>query len=243
MKDLLKLLILIIMITGRHGDSQSVPDTIVLADLSDVEEQHDEAIEEKTQEEANSIVTTNLPYLYPYNGNEVCTYINVDPSKSVLFVGDSRTVGFHISTKYDEFAYLAKGSMGYNWLVNGTDLYNPTNLIVDYINANPSGTVVFNLGVNDAGNKVKYAEWITQFATTHPEANLVYLSVNPVLYNQGLDSMVDEFNSYVRANIPSSVKWLDSNSYLKQIGFSAGDGVHYVPSTYYDLLNFMLTNL
>lgn len=196
-------------------------------------------IQEAEERTPSGAVVSENCFQYEYLGNakERCTYVNVDSTKPVLLVGDSRTVGFYLSTKCDRFAYVAKGCMGYSWLVDGTDCYNPTDLITYYIEANPNGIIIFNLGVNDLANKEKYAKWVENFMTQYPGTNLYYMAVNPVRGRDDLD--IVGFNSYMQSNIPESVKWLDSFSYLEEVGFSAGDGVHYDNKTYIKLLELI----
>ena len=158
-------------------------------------------------------------------------------------MGDSRTVGFYLSTGYEEFSYLAKGSMGYNWLVNGSNGYNTEQLIQEYINYNPSGKVVLNLGINDLGNLPKYEEWIVSFANKNSQTQFYYMSVNPVKGRSDLEPGISAFNTDMPTKLPSNVKWLDCYSYLIQEGFYAGDGVHYDVETYNKILYFLLENL
>lgn len=166
-------------------------------------------------------------------------YIDVDSTKNVLLIGDSRTVGLHNATGYDEFSYISKVSMGYDWLVDGTPKYNTSELVIRYLEANPEGKVIINLGVNDLYNKGNYAEWVRCLVESFPESNIYYLSINPST-RSSLDSQVDSFNTYMKEHLPESVVWIDSNNYLKQNGFSTVDGVHYTTDTYQEILDCIL---
>ena len=43
---------------------------------------------------------------------------------------------------------------------------------------------------------------------------------------------IDKFNAYVKKNLPSGIKYLNTNSTLKKEGFQTRDGCHYKPVTY-----------
>lgn len=180
-------------------------------------------------------------YVYEGNDSEVCTYINVDSNKPILLVGDSRTVGLYQATKYDNISYLAKGAVGYSWLASGTLEYSPEQIVCSYIEANPEGRVIFNLGVNDICDKSKYINWVNKLHEKYPSSHLYYLSVNPAKGRSDLD--IVGFNDYLQANISEGIKWLDSYTYLEETGFYAGDGVHYDIDTYYKILDFILANV
>lgn len=177
-------------------------------------------------------------YVYPGNSIEDCTYINIDSRDPILLVGDSRTVGLHMLTQLDDISYLAKGSMGFDWLSNGTSEYNPTDLICNYLDANPEGNVVINLGVNDIHNERNYSQWVNKVASMYPEANWYYMSVNPAKSRPDLD--IVGFNYFLESNIPDNVNWIDCYSYLQQNGFSASDGVHYDKVTYEKVVDCLL---
>lgn len=187
----------------------------------------------------NDAIISETEFRFTYSGNttESCTYIDIDARRPILIVGDSRTVGMHKATNCNDFSYLSRGSMGYNWLVNGTDSYVPNDLIACCIEANPDCSVVFNLGVNDLCNKSKYVAWINNFSAQYPDTSFYYLSVNPVLNRADLNVL--EFNDYVESNISKSVVWLDSYSYLEKAGFNAVDGIHYDADTYNVILQFV----
>ena len=207
---------------------------------------HDTIIveEEQAEEVMLELETAELPEPFRYSLTSVYgTYIYIDSTIPILLVGDSRTVGLQLTTRCEDICYISKGSMGYNWLVNGTPDYNPDELIENYLAACPNAYVILNLGVNDVHNKQNYAVWINNLAWSHPEANIYYLSVNPILFNDSFDCLVTDFNNYVKNHISEKVTWIDSNSYLKQVGFYASDGVHYDAVTNQKILDFILQSL
>lgn len=192
-------------------------------------------------EEETAIVSCPAFVYYRINSREC---VSVDSTKNTLLVGDSRTVGLHNATQNDDISYVAKVSEGYNWLVDGTSDYNTSELIETYLECNPTATVVFNLGVNDLYQKGNYCYYIEELVNNHPESTICYLSVNPTSksYND-LNSQIDDFNRYLMNNLPESVVWIDSNSYLNQQGFTARDGLHYDSITYKKILEFVLESL
>ena len=60
------------------------------------------------------------------------------------------------------------------------------------------------------------------------------MSVNPTDGSKygSWNTDIDKFNAKMKKNLPSGVKYLDTNSTLKKEGFSTRDGVHYKEVTY-----------
>ena len=65
------------------------------------------------------------------------------------------------------------------------------------------------------------------------------MSVNPVneaeekKHNYSVkNSDINSFNAKMKKNLPSGVKYLDTNSTLRKEGFSTRDGLHYKDVTY-----------
>lgn len=184
----------------------------------------------------DEMVEETQPFTFEYSTrNEV---VSVNSDDSILFVGDSRTVGMYLATKRDEFSYVTKVGEGFSWLTEGTPRYNTSELILNYIEANPNGKIVFNLGVNDLYKSSDYAEWVRCLVDAYPNLDIYYLSINPST-RSSLDSQIDSFNSYIQDNIPEEVTWIDCNSYLKTAGYETWDGVHYSNSTYSEILSFV----
>ena len=83
---------------------------------------------------------------------------------------------------------------------------------------------------------------------SHPDADLWFMSVNPV--DQAaeaangysvLNSQIEAFNDKLRAAFPE--RYIDTYSYLRAGGFSAGDGVHYSAATYEAIQNYAVAFL
>lgn len=190
----------------------------------------------------DEMVEETQPFTFNYSTRN--DYISVNSEDSILLVGDSRTVGLHNATQNEDLSYIAKVSMGYNWLVDGTSKYNTSELIENYLESSPTGTVVFNLGVNDLYQKGNYCYYIEELTTNHPEATICYLSVNPTSKSySNLNSQIDDFNNYLIKNLPENVIWIDSNSYLTGSGFYAPDGLHYDSITYEKIQDLILESL
>ena len=60
------------------------------------------------------------------------------------------------------------------------------------------------------------------------------MSVNPTDGSKygSWNSDIDKFNAYIKKNLPSGIKYFDTNSILKKEGFQTRDGCHYKPVTY-----------
>ena len=59
-----------------------------------------------------------------------------------------------------------------------------------------------------------------------------------MVYNE----MIDKYNMLMRAGFSDKVRIIDSNSYLKESGFSTVDGLHYNDTTYNKIYNYLKSN-
>lgn len=140
-----------------------------------------------------------------------------------LFVGDSRTVG--LDEAVDGISSIAKVGAKVNYLQS----------ILGDVTKTRGKNVIFNFGVNDLGNINKY---ISVYKSLPKEFiqnnNVIFMSVNPTDGSKygSWNTDIDKFNKKLKANLPSGVKYLDTNSTLKKEGFSTRDGVHYKAVTY-----------
>ena len=133
--------------------------------------------------------------------------------------------------------------MGYNWLKDKSMDYDIDELINIYVHDNPNMQIVFNLGVNDIYNKNNYIKYIQELTEKYPTVKIHYLSINPISYNDSFNTEVNNFNNYIKENLPENVHWIDSNTYLTENGFYAPDGVHYDIDTYKTILNIIIENV
>ncbi len=160
-------------------------------------------------------------------------------STAVLFVGDSRTVGMKNSvTAAANVSFKAKVSMGYSWLISTAD-----STIKAALKSNPSMTVVFGLGVNDLGNVNSYISYYKKLIKAYPDANFVFLAVNPITYSNEYisNSKIAAFNKLIKNAFGSS--YLDTNTWMTKNGFSTVDGLHYTPETYKKLYSYIMKNI
>ena len=146
----------------------------------------------------------------------------------IFKVGDSRTVQQAISkgvkinrstgsvsdTDKTGIYYYAKGAQGLKWFNENISDINQKSKDYDVI--------VVSLGVNDLANKQKYMAKMKELADGPWKGKQVYFTaVNPVGngYNHGkgaeMNHKIDEFNAYVRKNLPNNVHFIDTNTYFR----------------------------
>ena len=151
---------------------------------------------------------------------------------TVVFIGDSRMVGMERDliegVGVCPVTVVAKNGARHEWLEStGIPLAN---------NVIGNGTkVLLNMGVNDLDSVKEYLPMVNAWAAawTARGAQVYYASVNPVFpnpYNM-TEERVNAFNRELRAGLIPQVTWIDSNTYLKQVGIKCNDGVHYMPLT------------
>lgn len=157
-----------------------------------------------------------------------------------IFVGDSRYVGMRKFAQSDDI-FIAENSQGYDFLVSNLET------IKQY--ADKNSVLIIGLGVNDYGvNYKNYIKIMNELADTM-ECPVYYMLINPVeeekeipygytVYNE----MIDKYNMLMRAGFSDKVKIIDSNSYLKESGFSTVDGLHYDDTTYNKIYNYLKSN-
>ena len=140
-----------------------------------------------------------------------------------LFVGDSRTVG--LDACVSGISSKAKVGAKVDYLQS----------ILSDVTKTRKKNVIFNFGVNDLGNINMY---ITVYKSLPKDFiknnNVIIMSVNPTDGSKygSWNTDIDKFNAKMKKNLPSGVKYLDTNSTLKKEGFSTRDGVHYKEVTY-----------
>lgn len=145
---------------------------------------------------------------------------------SYLFIGDSRTVGM---SYFEPMEYFAEVSCGLSYFYDNYDA----------ITAYRGYNIVFNLGVNDLYRLNDYINMYWNLPQEFVENNhIIVVSVNPTdgSYSH-LNSDIDWYNSNLSISLPEGFEWIDTNSYLRSIGFSTSDGLHYQGNTYCDIYN------
>lgn len=144
-----------------------------------------------------------------------------------------------------------KGKKGYTY-VNGEDeqgtyYYAQVGEGLSWLNSNVSeitqtskdyDAIVMSLGVNDIANKQKYVAKMKELAEGPWKGKQVYFTaVNPVgsAYKTipNMNRKIDEFNAYVKNNLPSNVHFIDTNTYFKNNCNCKYDGLglHYDADT------------
>lgn len=161
--------------------------------------------------------------------------------ENYVFVGDSRYVGMSVYAQAED-TFIAKNNMGYSYLVE------QTNNILRVCNENTA--LIIGLGVNDLKySSDNYIAKINEMAQTM-DCQIYYMLVNPVdetkeeAYGYSvLNTKIDEFNQKMKSGLSSRVIVIDTNSYLKQIGYSTQDGLHYTKETYGKIYEYIKAQL
>ena len=150
-------------------------------------------------------------------------------SGKIIFVGDSRTVGMSQSvTSNSNDIWSCKSSMGLEWM-KSTGIPNIDSQITN------GAKVVILMGVNDLYHVDSYISYINSLVTGIKSrgAKLYFVSVNPTSKSAAyLNEDIDKFNQKIKNELSSYVKYIDTNTYLKNNGFTSNDGVHYSAATY-----------
>ncbi|SFB88288.1 SH3 domain-containing protein [Butyrivibrio sp. YAB3001] len=158
------------------------------------------------------------------------------PGVPYLFVGDSRTVQLEMAIGSNDKAYIAKVGEGYSYFKN-----TAIPAISEY--AGNGTTMIINFGVNDLKNASKYVKLINDNIDEWTNAGITvyYSAVTPVGSCQSVsNSQIESFNSTLKEGLDARVHWIDSYSYLQQVGFNSSDGLHYNKDTYKNLYSYYM---
>ena len=159
------------------------------------------------------------------------------PGVPFLFVGDSRTVQMKTAVGSTDKAYVAKVGEGYSWFKNSALPQIP-----NY--AGNGTTMIINFGVNDLANASKYIKLVNNNidAWTAAGIKVYYAAVTPVKNCKTVSNdQIERFNAKLKSQLDPRITWIDGYSYLKQNGFSTGDGLHYNNSTYKSLYSYYMS--
>ncbi|MCR5201109.1 MAG: hypothetical protein K6C38_08355 [Saccharofermentans sp.] len=149
-----------------------------------------------------------------------------------IFVGDSRTVGMGQVLNLNT---IAEVGVGYSFLAAHREE------ILEYSGKN----IVFNLGVNDLAHIDDYIEFFQRLPEEFCFDNNIYVvSVNPTsgAYSS-MNGDIDYFNVQLSDSLPSTCKWIDTCSFLREAGFGSPDGLHYDQQTYELIANLIYNNV
>lgn len=165
--------------------------------------------------------------------------VEVKNVAGVILVGDSRFVQMKDSVGDNPCTWIAESGKGYNW-------FNE-NAVARIDNCVGKGSkILINLGVNDAGNHQKYLALVNAKAEewVNKGAKVYYASVNPVWENPYVtEEQVEYFNAQMQGGLSGNIQWIDSNSYLKSIGYKLVDGLHYSAETYQNIYVYYMSCL
>lgn len=173
-----------------------------------------------------------------------------------IWIGDSRTVGLEQINTNPVDKFIAKGGMSYSWF-NKEAIPELRNII------NENSIVFINMGVNDCANEAvgggtsnveKYIETINNLIKEYPKTRFIYISVNPVdgdypsdysetgyIDKDKLNDSINKFNRNIKENC--NIEFIDTNTFLKQEGFSTIDGIHYNTETTETIYNYCLKEI
>lgn len=159
-----------------------------------------------------------------------------------IFLGDSRFVGMDEIDDDSVDITIAEIGEGYYYLLKMTDKVLSL--------GNKQTALIIGLGVNDMPYLIdEYAVAINKLANEYP-GPVYYTTVNPVNedqeYNYGYNkknSDIDYFNKAIIPKLSPSIKIIDTNAYLKSVGYSCTDGIHYKNETYRKVYNYIKMNL
>ena len=157
----------------------------------------------------------------------------------VIMLGDSRCVQMKSHVGAGSEIWSCKGSMGLSWM-KSTGVPNVESKI-------GKGTkVVIMMGVNDLYQPEAYITYINSKANewANKGAKTYFVSVNPVdgTYSN-LTSKIVSFNSKLKSNLNSNVRYIDTYNYLVSSGFSTSDGLHYKSETSRKIYNYVKSNI
>ena len=174
-----------------------------------------------------------LLFLFPIN-------VEAKEESKIYMIGDSRFVGMSGVDNNDNHVYHAKVSSGYSFMIENL------NSIKNNITKND--IVVVNHGVNDLGNKEKYAKFLNNFQE-ETKCTIYFVTINPI--NDALatqhgylvkNNSVIEFNDYMKDNLNKNIKVIDTYSAIID-NFKTSDGIHYHNETYKQILKTIVDTI
>ncbi len=155
----------------------------------------------------------------------------------LIFIGDSRTVGMRNAVGSNDI-WSAESGKGLDWM-KSTGVPKAESYVSD------GSAIIILMGVNDLYKIDSYISYINGKASdwVNKGAAVYFVSVLPTngSYDQ-LNSEINSFNNKIKKNL-KSVKFIDTNSYLKSNGFKTVDGLHYDNATYKKIYNHIKNNL
>lgn len=170
------------------------------------------------------------------------TATSIAGKSTVIFVGDSRTVGMKAAVGANNHIWSAKVGEGYSWMVSVG--------IPAIENKVSSDTAVCILmGINDYQgiSASKYASYINQCASrwSAKGASTYFVSVNPVgspsngRYHSITNDQLVTYNEQLKNSLSSNVGFIDTYSQIID-KFRTTDGLHFDTSTYKNIYDIVI---
>ena len=153
-----------------------------------------------------------------------------------ILVGDSRFVGMRDAVGDAGCTWICQLSAGLSWFTE-TAVPQIDEAVQD------KTVIIINMGVNDLGNVMGYAdileqkvpEWMAKGAVVY------YMSVNPIENHAYISNDdVITFNNTLYNVMPQEMGWIETNAYLHENGYTAPDGLHYDGATYQTIFNYCM---
>ena len=206
----------------------------------------DNSISKKTEAETTEEITTTEAPKTTAQTTEAFSPTPVQPQHSektneyetYIFVGDSRYVQMSSYAESDD-TFIAENGVGYKFLSSHMDE------IVSMSDENTK--IVIGLGVNDVFSGTRRYKELLLDLRSRTNADIYYMLINPVddelCASNGYtvtNEVIDDFNINMQSDlIGSGVKTIDANSYLKVIGYTTRDGLHYNSETSRNIYNYV----
>ena len=147
-----------------------------------------------------------------------------------LFVGDSRFMFWYNWGLYGH--YIAESGQGLNMIYDNYDE------IMSYRDYN----IVFNLGANQWWSGWEYVNLLNSFPDEFTQNNhIIVMPLNPT--DGRFDWMNEKFDSYnqiLRDNLRDDYEYFDTATWMKDVGYSTADGLHYTTNQDYITYNFLM---
>ena len=170
------------------------------------------------------------------NDSDSSSVQEYDYSLYPLFVGDSRTVG--LAEAIPGLDYHAKSGSTYYYLLELDSL----------IRNSGADCIIIGFGVNDLVDIDEYINYANKLGD-EISARVYFLTVNPVdetkeSYNgyHIKNSRIDSFNERLTEEARSYTV-IDTNGFLKEVGYNTMDGLHYDENTYINIYDYVMDYL
>ena len=160
------------------------------------------------------------------------------PVPSVIWVGDSRTLGMQKAVANSD-VYIGAAGEGYDWFVE-TGLDEMRSAIEEH----PDSVIVFNFGVNDYDNMENYLALYEKLFEEYPDKHFYFLAVNPIdpeLCENITNEEIADFNDHLRRLSPDS--YIDSYTQIKAAEIQTIDGVHYSQDDYRFIYDYAIRQI